>query len=127
MASIFQPALPPDSAWRHRTRGPARTGVHGGPGGRRARTAGSDGGSGTAGLREGGSPSRRVRALPAHGTQYTETPYADSASVTGWWMAEPAVPEQPELPEWMPRATDPAKCAPPLSPPAEQAVVRTML
>ncbi len=86
-----------------------------------------DGGSGTAGLREGGSPSRRVRALPAHGAQYTETPYADSASVTGWWMAEPAVPEQPELPEWMPRATDPAKCAPPLSPPAEQAVVRTML
>lgn len=59
--------------------------------------------------------------------QYTVTPYAESASVTGWWMAEPAVPEQPELPEWMPRATDPAKCAPPLSPPAEQAVVRTML
>ncbi len=59
--------------------------------------------------------------------QYTVTPYADSASVTGWWMAEPEVPEQPELPEWMPRATEPAKCAPPLSPPAEQAVVRTML
>ncbi len=75
----------------------------------------------------------RTAGASAHGSprtgaaQYTVTPYADSASVTGWWMAEPEVPEQPELPEWMPRATEPAKCAPPLSPPAEQAVVRTML
>lgn len=58
--------------------------------------------------------------------QYTFTPYAARASLTGWWIAEPFVPVQPALPEWMPRAVDPAKCAPPLSPPAEQAVVRTM-
>lgn len=76
-----------------------------------------------------GAPPAR-RSPPGRGRrtgQYTVTPYAARASLTGWWMAEPLVPVQPELPEWMPRATEPAKCAPPLSPPAEQAVVRTML
>ncbi|CAM5494404.1 hypothetical protein SCALM49S_01983 [Streptomyces californicus] len=105
------------------------------PYGRRLRTRFTANGDRTAGDSAHGSPrTETVRPASSHtvhhvrgAAQYTVTPYADSASVTGWWMAEPEVPEQPELPEWMPRATEPAKCAPPLSPPAEQAVVRTML
>ena len=69
---------------------------------------------------------RRTRSGPGRG-QISETPYAPSASVTGWkkdWKPAPQPPIVP--PEVIPIAVLPENQEPPLSPGWVQALVCTM-
>ncbi len=55
-----------------------------------------------------------------------DTPYALSASVTGWKNVVPPVEQLPLPPDVMPRAVDPLYSAPPESPGSAQTVVWIM-